>query len=96
MSKELKDLALEIGQFYYESRGSVDKACEDIANLGITNLSFDDDGRFVIELTRPGLLIGRKAQNIDALQKRLGVHVHIVESNSWTSLILSGVPRDEY
>lgn len=49
-----------------------DKAIQNISSLKITNVSFDEvDNRIYITLERPGLLVGEKGYNINALMKYL-------------------------
>ena len=49
-----------------------DKTIQNISSLKITNVSFDGvDNRIYITLERPGLLVGEKGYNINALMKYL-------------------------
>ena len=61
------------------------KTREEMLSMGITQLklkfnSWDCTNVFTIVLRRPGLLIGRHGENIDALQKYLKEHVKVVEN----------------
>lgn len=71
-SKEVLEAADNIGHFYLEKHGGdVYAANQEIERVRINNLSFED-GALVIETSRPGILIGKRGENIKALQERLG------------------------
>lgn len=78
MSHE-KEIAAQIGFFYYEkAEGSesdkIHKATNDIHMLDIISIRYENE-HAVISLTRPGLLIGLRGSNIDALTKYLQANV---------------------
>ena len=82
---ELQMLAIAIGQYYLDlSKGDYAKAIKDINQLGITKLDIKNN-KFYITLSRPGILIGRRGHNIDALQSYLSLNrnkeikIHIIE-----------------
>ena len=63
----LRDLASCIGQFYLsKEKFDYQKASESVTALCISNLNIKGN-EVIITLGRPGLLIGRKGENIDAL-----------------------------
>jgi ribosomal protein S3 len=69
---KLQQLASDIGDYYLSIQEGVykanyDKARFDIVSMGISNLDVKGN-RVMIRLTRPGLLIGRKGSNIDAMK----------------------------
>lgn len=69
-----------------------------IRNLGICNLHVrNDEGKttVVITLERPGLLIGKRGENIDELSKYLNADVRIVEDNTVFSEIMAHLPMEE-
>jgi hypothetical protein len=41
-----------------------------------------------IELARPGLLIGRRAENLIALVKEIGFDIDIVECFNWNDILV--------
>ena len=68
-------MASQIGFYYLSlqpdfSDDSYKKAREDITMLGITDVNFDGT-KVTITLTRPGLLIGRRGENLNKLQSFL-------------------------
>ncbi len=72
---KLRDLATYIGSFYLSLQKGLDesdyqKARDQVSDLGISNLNIQGN-KISITLMRPGLLIGRKGENIDQLQKYL-------------------------
>lgn len=74
-----KEIAAQIGFFYYEkAEGSesekIHKATEEIHHLDIISIRYENE-HAVISLTRPGLLIGLRGSNIDALKKYLQANV---------------------
>jgi len=68
---ENRDIAQVIGAYYLEkNNNNYYKTGEDIRNLGITQIEHKRD-TIIITLQRVGLLIGRRGENIDKLQKFL-------------------------
>ena len=67
----LQNLAQTIGAFYLEKNaGDYKEATDEIIQLGVTKLDFHGS-KVSISLTRPGLLIGRRGENIDKLKEYL-------------------------
>lgn len=61
----------EIGWFYHNLYSNdLNEAFESIKNLGIYKVVVDEDTIYIC-LERPGLLIGVKGSNIEALEKHL-------------------------
>ena len=60
-----RDIARAIGYFYKK-----DERKEELEKVNISFLSFDN-GILTLVVSRPGILIGRKGENIDALRKYL-------------------------
>ena len=80
-----------IQDFYLEKNKDPDiekmysKARAEIIALGITQIklkfkSWDCSNVFTIVLCRPGLIIGRHGDNIDALQKYLSLHIKFIKN----------------
>jgi hypothetical protein len=70
-----EQVASEIGYFYYNMETGTEhekvvKATEAIKFLEIEDIEYDD-GIVTISLQRPGLIIGKKGENIDALLEYL-------------------------
>jgi ribosomal protein S3 len=79
ISEQMKDIATKIGLFILqEQKGDYNAACEEVTRLRIHKLELEGD-RLTIETSRPGLLIGKRGQRIDALKAYLGLALHIVE-----------------
>ena len=79
----VREMAMDIGNYYLQKNNEdYVKTEADIRKLGITNIDIvetiknGNTDKTVVEITtfRPGLLIGRKGENIDALTNHLGVH----------------------
>lgn len=98
--KNLREDCEKIGQFYLgKNEGNYEAAANEIERLHITNIvSFSD--LTIIYLSRPGLLIGKRGENIEALQKILSSKsLRIVEINHINDLIIIDEPdswNDEY
>ncbi len=79
LSKTTKEAAVAIGEFYLaKHNGDHNKACEELLNVRIRELIVLRDF-IIIKTERPGMLIGKRGENIDELQKHLGKAIHIVE-----------------
>ena len=77
-SKKEKELFTKIGEFFLEKNsGDFGKAQEAIELLGITRISLSSN-EMTICLRRPGLLIGKKGERIDALSKYLKPFVRTI------------------
>jgi predicted metal-dependent RNase len=80
------EVSVQIGFFYFEkaegedTRAKIDKAYKEIESLGITRIEVENDTA-TIYLSRPGLIIGRKGENIQKLlefiQKRVSFEVKL-------------------
>jgi len=69
-----RDLARIIGEFYLDkNKGDYKKAHEEISSLGITEIYLSKTfiKTISIKLLRPGLIIGRRGENIDKLKEYL-------------------------
>lgn len=81
LTQEIKDIAMQIGQFFLNrNNGDYVKTEKQITDMRINNISLSTDGKLVIELSRPGLLIGRKGIQITDLTNYMGRPIHIVET----------------
>lgn len=79
LSDEVREVASQIGQFYLQKNDYDYAATEkEITSLRVTTLEIKE-GKVVITLARPGLIIGRKGENIGNLAKFLNRKIHIVE-----------------
>lgn len=68
ISEQIKEIANLIGDFYLnKNKGDYQKAAKEIYELQITDLCRLVDNIVVITTGRPGLLIGKKGDNIFAL-----------------------------
>ena len=62
--------------------------------MRITDIELGYDDAIVIHTSRPGVLIGKRGTNIDALIKFLGVEVRIVESDNWLDYLVPYAEED--
>jgi ribosomal protein S3 len=75
-----KDIEDKFAKFYLEkNHNDCDNAIAEIRSLGIKLLYFSNTGSVCITVKRPGLLIGKRGENIEKLQKYLGCEVIIKE-----------------
>jgi predicted RNA-binding protein Jag len=95
-SPEAQETAYKISDFYLtKHRGNYTDAIDDIDKLRISNIEVID-GVVSIHTPRPGLLIGRKGENINALSAFLGVQIKICESYDWESILFPYDPADYF
>ncbi len=86
-SQQEKDVFLQIGGFYLQKNNNdYAKTEKDLQNLQITNIVVGTT-EVIIYLARPGLLIGKRGTNVEALEKFLNKKVHIEEQESFLELI---------
>lgn len=80
ISEQVQEIARQIGKFYLtKNNGDYKKASDEILKLQITKLEVLDDGRVCITTNRPGLLIGKRGENIDNVCRHLGMKIHVIE-----------------
>ena len=88
MTKNQKELAEQIGLFYLSKcEGNYDKAREEIERSGITNILPIKDIA-VIWTRRPGILIGKRGENIEKLESFIHYKIHIIEEESILDYII--------
>lgn len=84
-SKETQEVARLIGLFYLEKNNNDYVATEEeIKRLQITDIEVEHC-EIIVELSRPGLFIGKRGENVEQLQKYLHEHgfkrkLHIKEA----------------
>jgi predicted RNA-binding protein Jag len=94
LPEEVKDVAQRIGQFYLRKNDGDYKATqEEILKLRISKLEITDKG-VAITTERPGILIGKRGTNIDALSSFLAMEVRIIEDRD--PLITYLLPFEEH
>ncbi len=82
MRSDLINLAGDIGHFFLlKNERSYHECHKEIDSLHITGLDIID-GKAVITLSRPGLLIGRKGEQIEKLAKHLGMPIYVKETEN--------------
>lgn len=87
-SRELEEIGYAFNSFYSERfNHDFAAAAKAVTDLKVVNLELDGD-ELVISLGRPGLLIGGKGANIDALVKHLNRKIRIVESFHWDEILV--------
>ena len=93
----LQEIGYSIG-FFYAQKHNMDfvKAAAEVSKLGLYNITMRGDV-VVLHTTRPGLWIGRKGENIDALSKHLGKKIDIKEIKfSWQDIITPEDPSQHF
>lgn len=99
MTDESKEVAARIGNFYLrKNNGDYAASQKEIEQLRISKVEVTVDGNCVIITTaRPGLVIGRRGQNIDALTDALRMKVRIVEeADPLDSYLIPQPPEEMY
>ena len=102
LSDKVRNLATGIGNFYLlKNEGDYARTERELLALGITKLEFLDhnekgepEDSLHITLNRPGLLIGRKGSNVDALTADLKVKIIVHEDTD--SLLSALIPYDPF
>lgn len=96
-----QEIAIKIGLFYLAKHNNDYAAAQrEIESLRITNIVVASvKGSAVdsveIHLSRPGLLIGRKGENVGNLTTHLGIaFIKIVETNDWLDWLVPIRPDD--
>jgi ribosomal protein S3 len=84
LSEEVKGMAAAIGAYYLQKNNGDYVATEkEITSMRISAIAVDSTlpHSKVVSITteRPGLLIGKRGTNIDALEKFLGHKVKVIE-----------------
>ncbi len=76
--EQLRDIASKIKEYYLDKSINNETAKSEIFSLGITRLELKNNV-LTITLQRPGVLIGSKGSNIEALQKYLNLTIEVKE-----------------
>jgi ribosomal protein S3 len=75
MQYDNRDFARFIGEFYLDkNKGDYKKTNEEIADLRITKIDYNFR-TLSITIGRPGLIIGRRGENIDKLKEYLSKQI---------------------
>lgn len=97
-SEEEKKIAREIGYFIYEkNKFSICEAIKELKYYGIKEIKLKGD-KLTIRLSRPGLLIGKKGENIEALKNKLKVIIIVEEDHldSYMSSFSASILSEEF
>lgn len=96
LSEQVRNAAREIGLFYLKKNNDNYTLTEqDINHLRISKIEVSDEC-ITITTSCPGLLIGRRGMNIDALVTHLGKKVKILEEEDPLYCYLIPYPDDEF
>jgi hypothetical protein len=80
LSNEVIEVAKSIGEFYLQKNNhDYEKTSKEILKLRITKLELIED-KVIITTCRPGMLIGKKCENVEALSVHLGKNIKIIEA----------------
>ena len=82
-SEEEKNIGYSISSFYSNKFLDAEK---EIEKLKIRDILLSEDGVH-IHLLRPGLLIGRRGQNLHELSSYIGKQIYVHEGFDWDSLL---------
>lgn len=99
LPEKVREMASNIGQYYLKKNsGDYVSTEREIMSLQISKIEVDDTLPNLVEVSittaRPGLLIGKRGINIDALTHYLGTKVKIIEEKDPLSSWL--LPYHEY
>jgi hypothetical protein len=87
-TKEEENIGYKINYFYCEKhKGNIEAAAKEVRSLKIKEIEIKGD-TVEISLARPGLLIGRRGKNINALSEVLGMKTSVVECFHWEDIIV--------
>jgi predicted PilT family ATPase len=87
-SQQAEGIGYAISSFYLNKHNQDYLAAQkEVEKLKIVNITIENDV-VTISTSRPGLLIGRKGGNIDALEKHLDKKIKIVESFHWDEILV--------
>jgi transcription antitermination factor NusA-like protein len=76
----ITDIAVRIGKFYLNKNNSDYKKTEqEVISLRIQNIALVED-KIHITTFQPGILIGKRGENIGKLQEWLGKKIHVIEA----------------
>ena len=78
LSNEVKEMASKIGCFYLQKHDDDYERTAAHIELRISKIDVQENC-VTITTARPGLLIGKRGQNIDALTQHLGMAIKIIE-----------------
>tara|TARA_R110000868_G_scaffold371774_1_gene635528 strand:- start:435 stop:755 length:321 start_codon:yes stop_codon:yes gene_type:complete len=85
---ELEIIGYKITDYFFKkNNGDYEKTKKEIESISIQDIEIDGN-QLIIHTARPGLLIGKRGSNIDALSMFLGMKVRIEESFSWTDQLI--------
>jgi hypothetical protein len=105
LDKLSSDICQKIADFYFdknsETTKTVDEALkasrDEIYSLGLTKIDYDKSNQCLhFHLSRPGLLIGGYGENIQNLQKYLGLEIKIFEQYKIDDVIVNRLPYLDY
>lgn len=87
--QEAQEVGYSISNFYLKKHNFVyPDAQREVEKLKITSIEVNDEGDVMIYLGRPGLLIGRRGENINDLSAFLNRKINVVESFHWDEIVV--------
>lgn len=90
---EVVEKAREVGEFYLQkNNGDREKAEEEILRCEFLNMELIR-GELYLYTSRPGVVIGKRGQNIDDLASFIGMPIKIIEENNINHFIIP--PEDD-
>ena len=86
---------MQIGFFYLDKNNrDHEVTTKDIESLRIRDLVLVNPKKLKIFTARPGLILGRRGQNLDALQKHLNLEIEVEECDDWLVWLIPSRPDD--
>lgn len=101
LSKEVRNIANHIGEFYLaKNNGDIDKTNDELERLRLNRIELSSEA-IVLVTSRPGILIGKRGENITKLIEYLAgpypeKKVKIVEDMDDLLYLLHRMPEDEW
>jgi KH domain len=97
LSNAVREYAMMIGQFYLKKNdGDYIATAEEVDSLRISKIEVTDDGSVAITTALPGMLIGKRGTNVDALREHLKANIKIIEEEDPLFPYLIPQQPDEY
>lgn len=82
MTKDKIELLDKIGHFFLKEKEDYQETERFLRLMEITQIERVSSHKIVILLRRPGMLIGKKGQRLEALEKHLNLKIQIVEDTN--------------
>lgn len=79
----MNEIVTKLAAYFMDKHcGDIDEAYKDLLFLQISSISIGTDGAVTFHTARPGMFIGAKGRQHEAISNALGCKIKIVETNS--------------